>query len=173
MTLMIRVTNLKDYYTPISVSGNIVKIAFDYKPFYDIDEDGNKVESNVGTWAEHVFRNKPSLSQVKDFILTEINKRTDRLILSGFVWKGVPVWLSMENQLNYKTAYDLAVQTNGQVLPTFKFGTTESPVYYKFESLEDLKDFYISAMSYVTDTLAAGWQEKDKIDWTVYEDLLK
>ena len=170
---MIRVTNLKDYYTPISVSGNIVKIAFDYKPFYDIDEDGNKVESNVGTWAEHVFRNKPSLSQVKDFILTEINKRTDRLILSGFVWKGVPVWLSMENQLNYKTAYDLAVQTNGQVLPTFKFGTTESPVYYKFESLEDLKDFYISAMSYVTDTLATGWQEKDKIDWTVYEDLLK
>nr|DAU61427.1 MAG TPA: protein of unknown function (DUF4376) [Crassvirales sp.] len=170
---MIRVTNLKDYYTPISVSGNIVKIAFDYKPFYDIDEDGNKVESNVGTWAEHVFRNKPSLSQIKDFILTEINKRTDRLILSGFVWKGVPVWLSMENQLNYKTAYDLAVQTNGQVLPTFKFGTTESPVYYKFESLEDLKDFYISAMSYVTDTLAAGWQEKDKIDWTVYEDLLK
>nr|DAP62055.1 MAG TPA: protein of unknown function (DUF4376) [Crassvirales sp.] len=170
---MIRVTNLKDYYTPISVSGNIVKIAFDYKPFYDINEDGNKVESNVGTWAEHVFRNKPSLSQIKDFILTEINKRTDRLILSGFVWKGVPVWLSMENQLNYKTAYDLAVQTNGQVLPTFKFGTTESPVYYKFESLEDLKDFYISAMSYVTDTLAAGWQEKDKIDWTVYEDLLK
>lgn len=170
---MIRVTNLKDYYTPISVSGNIVKIAFDYKPFYDIDEDGNKVESNVGTWAEHVFRNKPSLSQIKEFILTEINKRTDRLILSGFVWKGVPVWLSMENQLNYKTAYDLAVQTNGQVLPTFKFGTTESPVYYKFESLEDLKDFYISAMSYVTDTLATGWQEKDKIDWTVYEDLLK
>ena len=169
---MIRVTNLKDYYTPISVSGNIVKIAFDYKPFYDIDEDGIKVESNVGTWAEHVFRNKPSLSQIKDFILTEINKRSDRLILSGFVWKGVPVWLSMENQLNYNTAYDLAVQTNGQVLPTFKFGTTESPVYYKFESLEDLKDFYISAMSYVTDTLAAGWQEKDKIDWTVYEDLL-
>lgn len=170
---MIRVTNLKDYYTPISVSGNIVKIAFDYKPLYDTDEDGNKVESNVGTWAEHVFRNKPSLSQIKDFILTEINKRTDRLILSGFVWKGIPVWLSMENQLNYKTAYDLAVQTNGQVLPTFKFGTTESPVYYKFESLEDLKDFYISAMSYVTDTLATGWQEKDKIDWTVYEDLLK
>lgn len=170
---MIRVTNLKDYYTPISVSGNIVKIAFDYKPLYDTDEDGNKVESNVGTWAEHVFRNKPSLSQIKDFILTEINKRTDRLILSGFVWKGVPVWLSMENQLNYKTAYDLAVQTNGQILPTFKFGTTESPVYYKFESLEDLKDFYISAMSYVTDTLATGWQEKDKIDWTVYEDLLK
>lgn len=170
---MIRVTNLKDYYTPISVSGNIVKIAFDYEPLFDTDEDGNKTESNVGTWAEHVFRNKPSLSQIKDFILTEINKRTDRLILSGFVWKGIPVWLSMENQLNYKTAYDLAVQTNGQVLPTFKFGTTESPVYYKFESLEDLKDFYISAMSYVTDTLATGWQEKDKIDWTVYEDLLK
>ena len=38
---------------------------------------------------------------------------------------------------------------------------------------KDLRDFYISAMSYVTNTLATGWQAKDKIDWTVYEDLLK
>ena len=92
---------------------------------------------------------------------------------SGFVWRDIPVWLSIENQFNYKAAYDLAVQTNGQLLPTFKFGTTESPVYHKFESLEDLRDFYISAISYVTDTLATGWKTKDKIDWTVYEDLLK
>ena len=46
---MIRITNLKDYYEPLSVSGNIVKIAFDYEPFFDTDEDGNKTESNVGT----------------------------------------------------------------------------------------------------------------------------
>ena len=53
---MIRLTNLKEYFTPLIDSGTSVKIAFDYEPMYDIDEEGNKVESNIGTWTEHVFR---------------------------------------------------------------------------------------------------------------------
>lgn len=106
---MIRITNLKDYYESLSVNGNIVKIAFDYEPIYDIDEEGNKVESNVGTWTEHVFKKRPSFNQIQEFILSEINKRTDELILSGFIWKDMSVWLSSENQFNYKAAYDLAI----------------------------------------------------------------
>lgn len=166
---MIRITNLKDYYTPLSVSGNIVKIAFDYEPFFDTDEEGNKVESNVGTWAEHVFRKKPSLSQIKDFILSEINKRTDELILSGFTWKDKQVWLSTENQFNYKAAYDLAVQTNGANLPqVFKFGSTENPEYYKFETVEELTDFYTKATAYINQCLTVGWAKKDSINWDDY-----
>ena len=65
---MIRITNLKDYYTPLSVNGNIVKIAFDYEPMFDVDKDGNKTESNVGTWSEHVFKKKPPLSSNDKFI---------------------------------------------------------------------------------------------------------
>lgn len=130
-------------------------------------------EDNSFTFMAEEIGHKPTLQEIKDIVLSWYNADIDNRILSGFVWKGIPVWLSMENQFNYKAAYDLAVQTNGQLLPTFKFGTTESPVYHKFESLEDLRDFYISVMSYVTDTLATGWQAKDKIDWTVYEDLLK
>ena len=166
---MIRITNLKDYYTPLSVSGNIVKIAFDYEPFFDTDEEGNKVESNVGTWAEHVFKKKPSLSQIKDFILSEINKRTDELILSGFTWKDKQVWLSTENQFNYKAAYDLAVQTNGANLPqVFKFGSTENPEYYKFETVEELTDFYTKATAYINQCLTVGWAKKDSINWDDY-----
>ena len=41
------------------------------------------------------------------------NKQTDEKILSGFVWKGMKVWLSAENQFNYKAAFDLAMQTAG------------------------------------------------------------
>lgn len=130
-------------------------------------------EGDSTSYQAEIFTHKPTITEIKDTILDWYNKKIDQEILTGFVWKGIPVWLSMENQFNYKVAYDLAVQTNGQLLPTFKFGTTESPVYHKFESLEELKSFYISAMSYVTDTLATGWQAKDKIDWTVYEDLLK
>lgn len=167
---MIRITNLKDYYTPLSVNGNIVKIAFDYEPLFDTDEDGNKTESNVGTWSEHVFKKKPSLSQIKDFILSEINKRTDELILSGFTWKNRQVWLSTENQFNYKAAYDLAVQTKGKSLPiTFKFGSSSNPQYYTFNSLEELTDFYTKVINHVNECLKEGWKKKDSINWEDYK----
>lgn len=79
------------------------------------------------------------------------------------------VWLSTENQFNYKAAYDLAVQSQGMSLPiTFKFGTTTEPVYYTFENLEMFTDFYSKAMFYINTKLAEGWKLKDSIDWSVY-----
>lgn len=130
-------------------------------------------EDDSHTYMGEKLDHKPTILEIKDIILNWYNSEIDFKILTGFIWNDIPVWLSIENQLNYKAAYDLAIQSNGQLLPTFKFGTTESPVYYKFESLDELKDFYIKAMSYVTDTLAKGWQDKDTIDWGVYENLLK
>ncbi len=119
------------------------------------------------------FDHKPSLQEVKDVILGWYNTNTNKEILSGFKWKDIPVWLSMENQFNYKASYDIAVQSNGEILPTFKLGDTSSPVYYIFESLEELKDFYTSAIHYVQSTLSAGWKKKDSIDWKAYNDLLE
>lgn len=79
------------------------------------------------------------------------------------------VWLSTENQFNYKAAYDLAVQTSGFSLPIiFKFGTTEEPIYYTFEDMETFNDFYIKAMTYINTQLSEGWVFKDSIDWSVY-----
>ena len=67
----------------------------------------------------------------------------------------------------------MAVQTNGASLPvTFKFGTTENPIYYQFDTLEELSDFYSSAISYINNILAEGWEKKDAIDWNEYEVLL-
>lgn len=170
---MIRITNINEKYTPITIKGGSVTIAFDYEVFYYIDENGNKVETNVGTWSVHTFTRKPSFGQLKNFILSEMNKRVDENILSGFVWRDMPVWLSTENQFNYKAAYDLAVQTNGASLPTvFKFGDTENPIYYKFDTLEELQDFYIKAMRYINEQLAIGWAKKDAIDWNAYEEAL-
>lgn len=150
------------------------KIHFGFTPYYEEDEDGNKVETQLGTWTEALVPFKPSLEQLKKLVLDAINKEVDEKILSGFVWKDMPIWLSTENQFNYKAAYDLAVMSQGQSLPvTFKFGTTESPVYYTFETLDDISDFYISAMAYINTTLAEGWKLKDGIDWSVYEEGLK
>lgn len=132
----------------------------------ETDNEGNS------TFLSEIFQHKPSISEIKDTILAWYNAEIDTQIISGFVWKDMPVWLSMENQFNYKAAYDIAVQSNGKVLPTFKFGSTENPVYYEFKDMEDLQDFYLEAMTYVNQTLAKGWLEKDAIDWTQYTDLL-
>ena len=167
---MIRLTNLKEYFTPLVDSGTSVKIAFDYEPIYDIDEEGNKVESNIGTWTEHVFKKRPSFNQIQEFILSEINRRTDELILSGFIWKDMSVWLSSENQFNYKAAYDLAVQTQGESLPyKVKLGGEDAPVYREFTSLQDFKAFYLSVQKHINGTINDGWKRKDAIDWSKYQ----
>ena len=172
---MIKITNNKSKYQPLTkLSSGRYKLNFNLEPYYITDEDGNQVETDLATWTEHYFSSKPSIGQVKNFILDTINKEIDQKILSGMVWKDMPIWLSSENQFNYKAAYDLAVMSQGQSLPVmFKFGTTDEPVYYNFETLEDISNFYISAMNYINTTLAEGWKKKDSIDWTVYENALK
>lgn len=124
---------------------------------------------NILLFEEKVFNYKPSLDQIKDLIYTWYNKETDKAILSGFVWRDMPVWLSTENQFNYKAAYDLAVQTNGVTLPVkFKFGTPDNPIYYTFTDLPTFTDFYVSAMTYINKTLDKGWEQKDSINWSKY-----
>ena len=116
---------------------------------------------------------KPSVQEIKNIILDEYNKEIDEKILSGFVWNEIPVWLSTENQFNYKSAYDLAIQTNGASLPiTFKFGTTKNPIYHTFNELDDISDFYVKAMNYTINTLNEGWTLKDNLEWGVYSDEL-
>ena len=121
-----------------------------------------------------IIEHKLRLFDIKNAILDAINKDVDDKILSGFVWKDMPVWLSTENQFNYKAAYDLAVMSQGKSLPVlFKFGTTEDPIYYTFEIIEDISDFYLSAMAYISKTLEDGWVIKDSIDWSEYENAIK
>lgn len=162
---MIRTSGKIENYKPISVIGNNL-----YLICWDLKQYKSKDEGEVGTWMEEVVRFKPSLEYIKNLILGWHNKQIDKKILSDFKWNDMPIWLSSENQFNYKAAYDLAVQTGGANLPvTFKFGTTDEPVYHTFTTLEDLNGFYLSAMKYITDTLAEGWREKDAIDWEQYK----
>ena len=162
---MIRTSGKIENYKPISVIGNnLYLICWDLKE-YKIEDEGE-----FGTWMEEMVRFKPSLEYIKNLILCWHNEQIDEKIISGFKWNDMPIWLSSENQFNYKAAYDLAVQTGGANLPiTFKFGTTYEPVYHIFSTVEELNEFYLAAMQYINDTLAAGWAEKDAIDWGLYK----
>ena len=115
------------------------------------------------------FTRKPTQEEIKDIIVAQINRNVDEKILSGLVWRGMPIWLSTENQFNYKAAYDLAVQTDGASLPVkFKFGTDDAPIYHTFTSLEEFRDFFLTSINFVQRTLDEGWQEKDNLDMSLF-----
>lgn len=185
---MVRITDLKSKYIPYEYKNNLYYLRWGYEDVYEdiyeetgeVDEygmpvrvpTGEKKETNLATWTYEQFLQPVTLEYIKNIILDWYNKQIDNKILSGFVWNEMPVWLSSENQFNYKAAYDLAVQTNGASLPvTFKFGTPDNPVYHTFETLENFTNFYTSAINYINQTLAEGWQKKDSIDWSVYENI--
>ena len=118
--------------------------------------------SDDNSYMEEEFKYKPSLEEIKNLITSYYNDDIKQKILSGFSWKGYKVWLSTENQFNYKAAYDLAVQTEGNSLPVvFKFGNEDNPVYKTFATLEELADFYTRAIHHIQITLQNGWKDKD------------
>ena len=167
---MINITDKKEKFIPmVKMQPQGMKIAFGYKDYYVEDEDGNKIPTELGTWTEHTFTSDRTLYQLKEFILGELNRRIDEKILTGFKWQGFDVWLSSENQFNYKVAYDYAIKTDGKNLPlVFKFGSTDNPTYYTFTSVQELESFFDAAMDYVSKVLEEGWKEKDSIDWSLY-----
>lgn len=134
---------------------------------------GKSLEDESFSFISEIFDHKPSLQEIKDVILNWYNSNISNKILSGFTWRDIPVWLSTENQSNYTAAYTITIQSTNVELPTFKLGTTENPIYYKFESLEDLKDFYFKMVSYIRNIIAEGWTLKDSIDWNIYSKLLE
>lgn len=132
---------------------------------WDVQEQEN---GNVN-YMEEEFNHKPTDEEIRDTIVSGINQQTDQAILSGFTYKGHMVWLSSENQFNYKVAYDLAIQTDGLSLPvTFKLGTDDEPCYYEFTTVANITDFYTKAIEHIQKTIEHGWLAKDSINLSLY-----
>ena len=124
--------------------------------YWRIRFDVQKKEDGSADYMEHRFYSKPTLEEVKTIITNFINEQTDLKILSGLRYDNQLVWLSAENQANYKAAYDLAVQTQGESLPyKVKLGTEDTPVY--------------KVQRHINDTINEGWARKDAIDWSLYQ----
>lgn len=119
------------------------------------------------TWRKY-YDHEPIESELKADINALINAATDQSILNGFTWNGKAVWLSKENQMNFKAAYDLAVQTEGATLPVkFKLGEAAdgTPVYHTFTTMSAFTDFYTKAVAHVIGRLQNGWTDKDGVDY--------
>ena len=86
-------------------------VRWDFKPKLDI----NGKENGVNWYEEEILLHIPQLDEIKEMITSWQNKQVDGAILQGCRWNGMPVWLSMENQFNYKSVFDLAAMTEPQV----------------------------------------------------------
>jgi hypothetical protein len=152
-----------------TIGASLIECVNPVKNKWRIRWDVREVE-NSANYMEAEFDHRPEPEEIRDMILSWYNGQTNAAILSGFTYEGSMVWLSQENQFNYKAQYDLAVQTKGKSLPvTFKFGTDEQPVYREFATTDDLSDFYTKAMQYIQDVLADGWKKKDNFDVNLYQ----
>lgn len=130
----------------------------------NVKEDGESAE-----WRQLDFykkQGKPSFEQVKAAIIADINAHITDKIVGGMTFDEKPVWLSIENQINFTTA----------TAPCrLKIGEEEdgTPVYHDFETKAALKAFNEACLAWKNQCLDAGRAEKESIDWTPYAEALQ
>ena len=130
---------------------------------YGLKEDGDKAE-----WFQlHFYKKqgKPNFEQVKAAIIADINERITNKIVGGMTFEDKPVWLSIENQINFSQATAPCRLKIGEE-------NDGTPVYHEFETKATLKAFMDACLAWKNECLDAGRAEKEGIDWTPYEELL-
>ena len=150
---MNKVNGKKTSFAPIREDGSRITICYGMK----------QLSGDLYEWYE-VYLPKNQLSQltladVKSAVIADIDERIKAQIIGGMVWNDKPVWLSIENQLNF---------TNAVAPVTLKIGEQEdgTAIYEDFENSEQLTDFRTACNNHKQNALTAGWTEKDGIDWT-------
>ena len=152
---MSKVHGPKECFVPVRQDASQVIVSYDYQA------DGKK----NAFWHEVTFYKKkgvPTLEQVKQAVIQDINDRVKTAIISGFTYEGNPVWLSQENQMNFSQA----------VVPaTLKIGEKQdgTPIYKTFSDAAELKAFNDACSLWRQQCLTEGYQKKDGMDWAPYE----
>ena len=130
---------------------------------YGLITDGDKAE-----WFEITFykkQGKPTFEAAKAAIIADINERITQKIVGGMTFEDKPVWLSIENQINFSQAAAPCRLKIGEEAD----GT---PVYHEFNTKADLKAFNDACIAWKNECLEAGRAEKEGIDWTPYAEAL-
>lgn len=146
-----------------------------------------KASGKLYEWYEIYLPKKQNaqltFQMVKKAIENDINSRVDEKILCSYPWtvlhgddagKNVKVWLSKENQSNFKAKYDLHfTKPEALTFPTiYKIAEDDdhNAVFEVFQNFEELEAFYLGGIAYIEQCYQAGWLEKRNMDWTPYEE---
>lgn len=128
--------------------------------------------NNIVTFVGEIFKHKPSIKEIKEVINNYYNKLFQEKIIQGFKWKDYDIGLSIENQINYKSLYDLIENKSLVKPPTIRVYKEDEATYYQFESLQEFKDFYVAMIDHIKSVLESCWLTKDNINYKEYEKLL-
>ena len=92
-----------------------------------------------------------------------INRETDERILNDFVWNGNEIYLSMENQFNFKNLYDLRERKEYPVTIKTKTGFTT------LNDVREVEEFYLEGVRFVEGCLKEGWERKAEAEKSIRE----
>ena len=137
----------------------------------DVQNAPKEDASDAVTFIQHVFDHRPTIDEVKEFVIGVIDAKTDARILNGYEFspdgadEPIVVWLSRESQTNFSEAQRLGI-----VPVTFKMNedANKNAIYHTFDNFDELDRFYKGGVAYIQQQLVAGWQEKDNIEWEPY-----
>lgn len=155
----------KVYGSPIRQDGLMKVGRTRWDLFYGFGKDDGK---EIGWNWRKTFDHQPTLDEMKDTILTQINSNVQKAILEGYEWNGHQVWLSDENQRNYMLAYSLVKDGTMKAMPQVKFGTEDKPLLYTFADADELTSFTLGMQEHIQGCLESAWKEKEDIDWSSF-----
>ncbi|MBR1784622.1 MAG: hypothetical protein IJ760_04195 [Bacteroidales bacterium] len=113
-------------------------------------------------WYEQDFDHRPTSDEIRALFVELVNEKVQQSILTGFTYEGKSVWLSEENQLNFRSTPTVPVR--------FKLGEDEegNALYHTFTSAEELTTFNKAISDHIAKCLNEGWTEKDGFDVEPY-----
>ena len=122
-------------------------------------------DGDIVSFIEKRFPYKPTMAEIKEFVLGVIDEQVKAKIISGMTWHNKPVWLSIENQLNFSAA---------TAPVTLKIGEDAdmTAIYHEFQTAAELEAFDAACNAWKQLCLTDGWAKKDAVDWDVYEEQL-
>lgn len=142
------------------------------KNTYIVRFDETKVDN--GYKYQHFFvSGTDDIEVIKSTINNYYNELCSDEILKGFKLDSDIVWLSQENQMNYKIHYDFALVNNQNKLEfkpiKIKIGDETESKYHTFQSFEEYQKFVFDYTEHIQNTISKYWNTKDAIDWSKYE----
>lgn len=151
-----------DKYIPIKKVNNKYVVSWGLN---QIDQS-----NDLWQWYYFVVNHKPSINEIKTNIETFINEQTKNIIFNHFKWNDMKIYLSLENQIDYKLLFDATMIQDGKNLPeVLKFKINDENVYYEITSIDEFKDFILSINEHIRKSLKYGNDLKDSIEYYDYK----
>lgn len=141
--------------------------------FYGFGKDTEDAEHGWNWYGR--FTHRPTLDEIKSAILQSIESEYADKMRYGLRWNDLPVEYTEERKSDL-TGLLVAMQGGIMQLPiTLNLGSYPdgSPVFYQFESAEEITSVASALLEHKTNVCAAEWQEKATIDWSVYESVIE